>query len=499
MESWASLLDTLGGVPDGIVHLWSFGGEADFERCRELGFAAPLALAHEIGERGGEARLWAVADGLLEVDGDEELKPAAAILLGACRAISAHLPRIDCRLVDVPPPGPDGTRLERLAERLLAEFAAGAPERLVAYRGSHRWVPLLDELSAAIPPPQGAVCLLAGGLAAPGHSFARHLAQAGARLLLVEPAGSPTRQDLDRVRDLEARGAEVEILAVDLADEAALLSAVEAVEERWGAVTGLIHSASPVPSLEGALADGGDLLGARVRSILTLDALRRRRRPGFAFLVAPRGATAVAAAEASFLDALAAASGDAGWTSIAWGLETDGEAALDRLFAAGSTAQIIAAARPLQTGWSALDGLPEAAPGEVRTAVGFYPRPALRVELVAPRTATEEHIAKIWKDLLGVAQVGVFDNFLDLGGDSLLATRLVSRMRDAFQLDLPVRFFFERSTVADLAAAVEELTARRQAEEESEILQRIQALSEDALESEIRRLESLLAGGSAHG
>jgi len=133
--------------------------------------------------------------------------------------------------------------------------------------------------------------------------------------------------------------------------------------------------------------------------------------------------------------------------------------------------------------------------GEVPRAggVGFYPRPSLRVEYVAPRNDMEALIGRAWEELLGVARVGVHDSFLDLGGDSLLATRLVARLRDALQLDLPVRLFFERSTVAELAAAVEEVRREREAQADRELIDGIRDLSEADLEAEIARLESLVA------
>ena len=121
--------------------------------------------------------------------------------------------------------------------------------------------------------------------------------------------------------------------------------------------------------------------------------------------------------------------------------------------------------------------------------VGFYPRPSLRVEYAAPRNELETFIGGIWEELLGVAQVGIHDNFLDLGGDSLLATRLVARMRDAIEIELPVRLFFERSTVAELAAAIAELRREQETRETRELLDGIQGLSEAELETEILRLE----------
>ncbi len=77
-----------------------------------------------------------------------------------------------------------------------------------------------------------------------------------------------------------------------------------------------------------------------------------------------------------------------------------------------------------------------------------------------PRTPTEETLAEIWQGVLGVAQVGVHDNFFALGGHSLLATRVMSRVQQTFQVAIPLRALFEAPTVAGLAAAVEEALIR---------------------------------------
>ncbi|MCI0546224.1 MAG: amino acid adenylation domain-containing protein, partial [Candidatus Rokubacteria bacterium] len=85
-------------------------------------------------------------------------------------------------------------------------------------------------------------------------------------------------------------------------------------------------------------------------------------------------------------------------------------------------------------------------------------RPMLERSYVAPRTPVEGVLARIWTDVLGLDQVGVHDNFFtELGGHSLLGTQLVSRLRQTFQVELPLRRLFEAPTVAELAGAVEEL------------------------------------------
>ncbi len=77
-------------------------------------------------------------------------------------------------------------------------------------------------------------------------------------------------------------------------------------------------------------------------------------------------------------------------------------------------------------------------------------------QYVAPRNATEELLAGIWAEVLGLARVGIYDNFYDLGGHSLLATQVVSRVRQAFDMDLPLRDLFKAPTVAALAQTLEE-------------------------------------------
>jgi hypothetical protein len=73
---------------------------------------------------------------------------------------------------------------------------------------------------------------------------------------------------------------------------------------------------------------------------------------------------------------------------------------------------------------------------------------------LTPRTPVEEMLAAIWEELLGIERVGVDDDFFELGGHSLLATRLCSRVRDAFQVEVPVRAIFEAPTVSGLALRI---------------------------------------------
>ncbi|MFQ5610897.1 MAG: amino acid adenylation domain-containing protein [Anaerolineae bacterium] len=121
-------------------------------------------------------------------------------------------------------------------------------------------------------------------------------------------------------------------------------------------------------------------------------------------------------------------------------------------------------------------------------------RPALDQAFLAPRSPVELELARIWTEVLGLEQVGVQDNFFELGGHSLLATQVISRMRDAFRVELPLRALFENPSIAQLASTIEQAEVE-QADSETlaEILAELEQLSE-----EDARARLVLEGGSSN-
>jgi len=105
-------------------------------------------------------------------------------------------------------------------------------------------------------------------------------------------------------------------------------------------------------------------------------------------------------------------------------------------------------------------------------------RPDTRGTLLHPRNPIEEVIRRIWSDVLGTSGIGVLDNFFEMGGHSLMATQIVSRVREIFQTPLPLRLVLENPTVANM----------------SELLQRYESSPARALK--IARLHQKLAGMS---
>ncbi|MEZ5964293.1 MAG: SDR family NAD(P)-dependent oxidoreductase [Planctomycetota bacterium] len=88
-------------------------------------------------------------------------------------------------------------------------------------------------------------------------------------------------------------------------------------------------------------------------------------------------------------------------------------------------------------------------------AGGKFARPELESTFEAPNTAVEKQLASMWQDVLGVDRVGIADDFFQLGGQSLVAVRLLARMKKLWGVDLPLATFFEAPTVRQLAAVVQ--------------------------------------------
>ncbi|MFZ5918493.1 MAG: amino acid adenylation domain-containing protein [Chloroflexota bacterium] len=136
---------------------------------------------------------------------------------------------------------------------------------------------------------------------------------------------------------------------------------------------------------------------------------------------------------------------------------------------------------PLAFVW--LEAMPLTPSGKVNRRALPVPdgvRPEMEDAFVAPRSPIEQELAGMWAGVLGVERVGVHDSFFHLGGHSLLATQLVSRVRTAYQVELPLRQLFERPTVAGLAALVEQSLIQAQDNDElASLLDELEGLSDE--------------------
>jgi acyl carrier protein len=111
-----------------------------------------------------------------------------------------------------------------------------------------------------------------------------------------------------------------------------------------------------------------------------------------------------------------------------------------------------------------LKALPTTANGKVDRRALPAPgmdRPTLEAEYVEPQTMTEQAVAAIWQQVLRLERAGIYDDFFQLGGQSILAIQIIQRINQAFEIDLPMRTIFAEPKIAGLAVLIEETVLKK--------------------------------------
>lgn len=514
-------------LPEKIVHLWSVGPTDDkrseselFEYYQEVGFYSLLSIAQALIKLKvtDPIQIGAVSNDLHLVTGEEQICPAKAMLLGACKSIPQEYPKISCRNLDIVVQAEDGRTIDRSADEIIVELSEDYPYPVVAYRGGQRWVQTFEPLRLEKSPEtipalrQSGVYLITGGLGNIGLELAGHFAlSVQARLVLLGRSNFPAKQNwkewlethdaqdgtslkIRRLQDIESLGSEVLIISADVADKEQMQSALEQTYTQFGSLHGVVHGAGNIASNAFFAIDQAEhdlcerQFQAKIRGLIVLEQVLRDKNLDFVVLLssvssvlAGLGYVAYSAGNI-FMDVFACKYNQTSgvpWISIDWDTwdfreastttadpdpaeltmyPEEGVEAFRRILFSGVVPQLVVSTGDLHARmdrWINLSHLRKAQEVKESQSSRLHARPELANPYIAPRNDLEQAITEVWQQTLGVAQVGVLDNFFtDLNGSSLLATQLVSQLRGRFQVELPLRRFFEGPTVADLAAII---------------------------------------------
>jgi nonribosomal peptide synthetase DhbF len=127
----------------------------------------------------------------------------------------------------------------------------------------------------------------------------------------------------------------------------------------------------------------------------------------------------------------------------------------------------------IPTAFVTVDAFPKNTHGKIDYRA--LPAPTFQAEdaakYAAPRTPIEETLAELFSELTHAPKIGLYDNFFQLGGHSLLITQLASRVHSTFEVELSLRALFENPTVIDMAMLIEE-----------RMLEKLEALDEEEVE-----------------
>jgi acyl carrier protein len=144
----------------------------------------------------------------------------------------------------------------------------------------------------------------------------------------------------------------------------------------------------------------------------------------------------------------------------------EGGDAFARILANPHYPQIVVSTRPFGD-WidEARTGTSTAIAGRVSPPVAQHARPELQSAYAAPIGDSQKTIAAVWQEVLGIERIGIHDVFSEIGGDSLIAIKVVARLGECFATTITVRALFENPTVARLAEHIEALRAVAVAQE----------------------------------
>jgi phthiocerol/phenolphthiocerol synthesis type-I polyketide synthase E len=479
-----------GGVPAKVLYLWSV---ADAGARGPVGV---LVLADALSRAKAEFDLLAATTEAVEVSGGEAVDAARAALFGAGAVLRVEVPSVAARVADVTVPA-GAAEARAMGARVAAEALAGS-ERAVALRGRHRWVRGFDAVKPApVPAPvlrEGGVYLLIGGLRGRNELLAEHLVRRySARLVLMDSTlphrggwdpmvkarlpEDPLRRQIERIRELEAEGAGILTIQVLPSEPEQMRDVLRETDRTFGALHGVVfaplaHEEPPREAVgEVRVAQWERRMGHLLGELAGVRAALAERAMDFVVVessLTPAlggvGLIEVAATHAA-IDSFAATTADDAtpWTSAAWdrwfgedepvegyGMDEAGAAAaFEHLLTLAGEPHVL-----LSTG--DVEYRVTARVEDVASSVGSYARPALATEYHAPTTDVEEVVGAMWEELLGITPIGIHDDFFALGGHSLLATQIISRCRDNFGLELPLKAIFEAPTIARFAALVED-------------------------------------------
>jgi acyl transferase domain-containing protein/acyl carrier protein len=506
-------------LPTRIIHLWGISGgegapgleEPDvvidrFYRCQDYGYYSLLRIAKAIGKENFKQsfHITVLTDQMHSVTGEEPLSPEKIPVLSPVMVIPQEYPGIRCRSIDIPPPPAHGFRERQLADRLFTEINLGTLDRetIVAYRGHHRWVQVFERTRLEKPEAESqnpklrenGVYLMTGGVGKLGMQICKYISERmKCKFIVTSLTPLPPREEWDqwladhdendrtslkmtRIREVEALGGEVLPLAADVGDIGQMRRAIEEGENAFGPINGVLHLTGIVKGETFAMIRNIEMrhllmqFRSKVDGLLVLERLIREKDLDFCWIMSSLAAVLgglgfVAYSAANiFMDAYAKLHNrhhPLQWFTVDWEDEVEDETrtGFERMLRAEDIEQFVfcrgGRLHQMLDQWIKLETMRQEEEEE-EEGISRQPRPDLLNPYEAPEKEPEFSLCKIWQILLGFEEVGVSDDFLELGGDSLKAITMITKVHKEFNVSVPLTEFFESPTITHLAGFIQD-------------------------------------------
>lgn len=467
-----------------------------------------------------ETGIKVVTNNMQEIIGKELLFPEKATVLGAVKVIPLEYPNISCSSIDIDLCNSNSWQEELLKQLLVELTAATSDQVIAyrgKHRWVQTFTPTPLEKSNHVPPllRKRGVYLITGGVGGIGLSLARYLSESvQARLILTGRSTFPARDSWEKwldthekndstsdkikeIKKIEALGGEVLVLSADVANEEKMQHVMTRVKKQYSQINGVIHAAG--------LADRGviqqrtremteEVLSPKVTGTIVLDRLVKNVQLDFFVICSSLnsflpsiGQIGYCAANA-FLDAYAyhkASCEDIPIASINWGgwqevgmaararaarsadksqygiLTSEGIEAFCRIInepmpqvavSPGDLFMLLEQVKAFEAGdSSAIESVIDAVPPE-----NTLQRPELTTKYAAPKDELEKKLVQIWQKYFGFETIGIYDDFFELGGDSLKGMMFINSYKELLGEIVHITAIYDAPNIAELTAYFKE-------------------------------------------
>jgi len=450
--------------------------------------------------------LCVVTRGAVSLSADSHVDPARAAITGLLKTIPYEHPQICTQLIDVTLPK-QTRQCDQLAQAICREAFEQHPVDVVVLRQGSRTIPQLraltipeatnENLSGSIEQPtlirKGGGYIILDGLTDIGLVYAHSLAQVAETKLLLTTSQPLTPDLADKYQDhlaaLAEKGAKVTIKEVDTNSSSALEHVVAEALTTWGHIEGLIdasdmHANKPTGACATIdLASIESYLQQQQQRIQILEGATAKLSLDFCMIMSSLSAQIGALGQAphtiasTYLQAYVQQLNQRSaftWMIVQWDSWKAGETsniaserakdfslspaegaqAFGQLLQLGALQCVVIATNPPLLRRAGILQHAEMTETEQTTSERRYERPNISSAFVAPRNEHEQSVAESWQKFLAIHQIGIEDNFFDLGGHSLLGAQLTMELQQKFGVPVDIGLLFAHPTIVQLSAVL---------------------------------------------
>ena len=484
---------------DLIIHASSVDNKTQLENALSYSFYSLFLIRQYLLNVNHLKKLLVLTNGLAQITNEDAIDPSNGTLVGAIRNINHEYPNIDARAIDI---GRDKNDIEPFINQVVNDKLYKKSEELLAIRFGKLWKESFERIDNSFSKhnliEEGDVILMTGGLGGIALSVAKYISDKHQVTFIlvsrndifkdVNPTDY-TKQKIAIIEEIKATGSTVDIQTFDISDIQQVIELKDKIEEKYKCVHGIIHTAGVKPltidkySLENVKnAFKGKVYG--VYNIINNINLSKAK-----YIVSTSSLASIMGdvnridycASNSYLDYLSVdkvafkniktlSINWPGWSDIGMMKESSidiGEKmgqlqGLQKLLHLNSVMQSDGAKIFYHLiNQSNYDQI-------ILSKLNIYDlknklwvkQPTFIQDIQfsinnGSFTTTEFKIAQIWNQVLGTEEIGIHSNFFELGGNSLLATQVISKIRTEFDIELPLKTLFEKPDLESFSKIIE--------------------------------------------